>query len=1382
MKDEPLRQTALASFVPALVARRFAACPAPAREPAAEVVPGAVLFADIGGFTALTERLAEQGPEGAERLTSLLNAWFGRLIALIGEHGGEVVKFAGDALLALFHAGGPDDAALAGAALAAGRCGLAVQGRLSAEVSGAAEARLTLRIGVGVGAVDVLYVGARERWECVPTGAPLRQVVAAERQAAPGDVVLSPDAWARVGEGCFGTPAEGGCVRLTAVFPDAPAPFARPLPVAPDEALAPFVSGAIRARVAAGQTDWLSELRRVTVLFVNLPGLDPGAPDFLARTQLAFETVQGTVEQVEGSIDKLAHDDKGLVVLAALGLPPHAHEDDAVRGVRAAQALREALVARGFGAAIGVTTGRVFCGVVGSPERREYTVMGDAVNLAARLMQHAGGAVLCDAATAEAARGAFAFEPLAPLRLKGKAQPVAVFAPREGRAASGPGALVGRARERHALREALDALVAGESRLVLVEGDAGIGKSVLLAELLAQAGARGVRCLAGAADSIEPGTPYYAWRPIAAQLLGLDELERGDRAGRTRRVRAQMEDDPVLARLAPLLRDVVGADLPDSELTAAMSGEVRAHNTQDLLVHLLQRAAAGDGERARPLVVALEDAHWLDSASWALLRQVLARVAPLLLVITSRPPADPAPPEYARLRDAGALYLALPPLTRAETEALLERRLGRPPSARLARLVHERSGGHPFFADELTLALRDTAALVARDGVLDLPGPGGAGAGDDDGHGLTLPDTVQGTILARIDRLDPRQQLAVKVASVIGRRFALDVLRDVYPVEPDRPLLRQKLDELERADWTSLEAPEPAPVWQYKQELTREVAYGLLLFSQRRQLHRAVAERLEAIPPESRAPLYGRLAWHWGRAEAPAKTLEYLEKAGAHALVEGAYAEAAQALRQALRQDAAQAGEGDGRAPERRRRRAHWERLLGEALLGLGDLPASRAALERAVAGLGVPVPGSTLGLVASLGRGALSQVVRRLAPPALTRRVARGRPTAERDVLREAALAYLRLLETYFFLAGPTETLDAALHALNLADAAGPSPELARACALTGWIVSMVPQPALSDRYLRLAAELVATPEGRAARQPVLFFTGFSRAAAGRWTEARAALEEAVALAEELGDKRRWIEGVCGLSTVLHYQGEYERRVQMGSDVLYASARRQGDVQAEAWGLLDQLESLIALGDRERTRPLLDALRPFLDKDIGRSEQIWAHGLLALALLRDGDPAGALEAATRATEHSARTAPVAVYCYEGYAAAAEVFLALREARHGATARERAAVARGARAATAALERYARVFPIARPRAQVYRGWLYHLAGRQAAAALSWRRAVEDAERLQMPFEEARARHERARHRPPGDPLRRADLERAAALFESVGATGDLARTRAALA
>ncbi|HEX8202921.1 MAG TPA: adenylate/guanylate cyclase domain-containing protein, partial [Isosphaeraceae bacterium] len=460
----------LAPYVPALVLRRLAAEPAMIARQVR--VPAAVLFTDISGFTKLTERLARGGPGGAETLSVLLNVYFEQLIARIAAHGGDVAKLAGDALIALWPAeAGETPAEMT---LRAAQCGLAVHETLR-DYEVAEGVCLSTKAGIACGEVVAMQVGGvLNRWELLLAGAPLVQMGVAEKQAEPGDVVLAPEAWDLVRDACTGTDIEHGCVRLEAIRrPIAPRPIEVPTP--PEEAeaaLLGYIPGAIRARLVAGQTEWLGELRRITVLFVNLPDLNPAdrqaGPGVLERTQEVVRALQAALYAYEGSVNKLSVDEKGTTLVAALGLPPLAHEDDAIRGVQAALAMRAGLRELGVRCAIGVATGRVYCGEIGGAARREYTIIGDVVNLAARLMQKAGegetGAdgVLCDAATFQAAWTRLAFVPLPPVRLKGKADPVPVFRP-EGRAApeAGREPIVGRAPERTLLAERLDALGAG---------------------------------------------------------------------------------------------------------------------------------------------------------------------------------------------------------------------------------------------------------------------------------------------------------------------------------------------------------------------------------------------------------------------------------------------------------------------------------------------------------------------------------------------------------------------------------------------------------------------------------------------------------------------------------------------------------------------------------------------------------------------------------------------------------------------------------------------------------------------------------------------------------------------------------------------------------
>ena len=491
----------LRCYVPEFLTSRFLARPAPVDAPGMERFPAAVFFADISGFTPLAERLARRGPAGAEDLSGLLNAYFGQLTALIAAHAGEVVTFAGDGLLAAWPTDGEDLAAMT---WRAGRCALAVQAALDDyDVGGGL--RLSLRIGVGAGEVMALHIGGvGDRWELLLAGAPLLQASRAEERASRGEVVLSAEAWELAGNNCTGHVLPGGYVRLTAADAGGIAPAPSRLPEELGEGALAYVPEVVRTRLAAGQGEWLAELRRVTPLFLNLLDVDLGAAGLLEPLQLAMAAVQPILQRYEGSLKEVIVDDKGLTLVAVFGLPPLAHEDDPARAARAALAAQRALGELGQRCAIGLATGRAFCGAVGSDVHREYGTIGEVMNLAARLMQAAPGRILCDVATYRGARSHLAFQALPAISVKGNAKPVTVYQPAEPtRGTASPPAMLGRVGERAALIERLRALKNGTSGLIVIDGEPGIGKSRLLADLLERARTREVRSLAGAGDAIE---------------------------------------------------------------------------------------------------------------------------------------------------------------------------------------------------------------------------------------------------------------------------------------------------------------------------------------------------------------------------------------------------------------------------------------------------------------------------------------------------------------------------------------------------------------------------------------------------------------------------------------------------------------------------------------------------------------------------------------------------------------------------------------------------------------------------------------------------------------------------------------------------------------
>ncbi len=889
----------IATYVPPSIIRDTLAQAEPAlpQEATTGFIEAAVLFADVSGFTPLTEALAQKGAEGPEELTRLLNGYFSRMIALIEAEGGEVVKFSGDAVTVVFPT---REETLGHATRRAAQAAEAMQAAMrdfTTLQTSVGPVALGMKIGIGTGPILTAQVGGIfNRWEYVIAGDPLRQVAEAEHQADRGQIVLSPEAEA-----------------LLHPTPLSPKPLARPdwaamtNPKQVEAVLKCYVPGAVTTWLQEALQQWLAVLRSMSVLFIGIGGLDYEQEAAIPTLHAFLRAAQNIIYNYEGSINKLAVDDKGTIFIALFGAPPFAHEDDPERALRCALDLQTMARTQGLQLAVGVTTGRVFAGPVGSQTRREYTVMGDTVNLAARLMGAAGlGEIRCDHETYRLTRGRMTFDELPPVRLKGKAGLIRLYRPlahiQKSRQDQERSSLVGRKAELATFSSLLHGVESGSSHILILEGEAGIGKSRLVEEMVQLTQERGLVSLLGMGRSIERQTPYRAWRDIFATYFALEDI--ADPAERRHQVVQQVRDvAPDLAERTPLLNDVLNLELPDNDLTASLDPEIRHDSLNSFLLDLL-RAWAAD----RPLVLVLEDAHWLDSLSWDLAVQVARTLTvahtPFLLLVAMRPMQGKEmrmePMTLAGM--AEARQISLDSLSPEETAALAATRLGLSVEdlpQPVVDLLLTRAGGNPFFAEELIYTLRDNGLITITER---------AGrkqclvSGDLDRTIQTLPDTVQGIVLSRIDRLPPEEQLALKVAAVIGRTFAFTTLNDTLSQHADlsERMLKNYLDDLRHLDLTPMEALEPDLIYIFKHIITQEVAYETLLFAQRRQLHATVARWYERTfggdsptePPEkglapyaesSLSPVYPLLAHHWHQAENKNRERHYAWLAGKRA-------------------------------------------------------------------------------------------------------------------------------------------------------------------------------------------------------------------------------------------------------------------------------------------------------------------------------------------------------------------------------------------------------------------------------------------------------------------------------------------------------------------
>ena len=1360
----------LEAFVPALIRRRIALSPSPPTEPVVERFPAALMLADLSGFAAVAETLARRGPRGAEDLKDLLNLFFGRLVEAVHRHGGQVLKFPGDATLAVWLA---DDGGVVSAVRHAAACALEAQHALRAGTPNGV--RLQMRAGVGVGAVSAASVGGGEgRWELLVTGAPLTQAVRALSLASPGEVVVSSEACQQLAPHAQTSSLADGMFRVESMTP---LPSSSPpdlLPLGGDAAahLRAYVPRAIQAWLDAGHTNWLAEFRRVSVLFINLGRLECGDDEALAQLQCAVVAVQTATYRYGGSINQLVADDKGTVVVCGWGLALHAHADDPVRAVRAAFELRSHLKELGIDGAFGLATGEVFTGLRGNPQRCEYAMIGDVVNVAARLMHAAGDGILCDLASCEGAATRFQFEALEAIAVKGRQRPVPVFRPISV-STGGPTDIVGRVLERRALRERLETLVR-ENRggVVILEGDAGIGKSRLVADGLERAVARGARAIVAAGDDIERSAPYHVWRKVFANLLGFEEMD--GREGVERRVLALLESHSELLPFAPLLNPVIGLNLPETERSRLVPPRGRFVLTRDLLVQLFQSTTGG-----HPTLLVLEEAHWFDSASWALALGIQRAVRGILLLIAMRPVSQAErPPELVELSALeDTLLLKLDGLTPDETGTLACQRLrARVLSEPVARLIRDKAEGHPFFAEELVHALRDRGLVEIDGGVCRF-----TAAAD---QSVELPSAVQVVVNSRIDQLTVPQQLTLKVASVLGRTFDLTILGAIYPISVEETDLSGHLQALIERDLIHFSTPEPARAYLFKHAITQEVAYGLLTYELRRRLHAAVASWYERQHTADLARFYPLLAHHWGRAEVADRALFYLDKAGEQAVSRYANEEAAGFFDEALQLDAKLEPQLASDAPVdlgrnhlvsgRDLRRFRWHRRLGDACLNLGRWAEGQRHFEEAFSLTGYPLPVSDRRYAIGLGAQVMVQCVRRLGPRA------KWRSSAEaREVLREMVLAYQRVGSNKYLHDQLVPVIYTLVAALNLAERMGPTAEFGLVCADVGNVLGLVPVRRLGRAYHRRARETGAGLNDPVASARIMARTAVGRLGLGEWA-ACDDLEVFMAACDRIGDSYLWEESAAVRARAAHLRGEFELAARLGAEIRKRAAAT-GSLGHEIWGVDSEVWAALFLGHHDAALELADTGLRLLAKStpIDRLAKLDFLGASALVHLRRHEWSRAQDAADRIAAEMAKAPRLGYFAVLGLSAAAETFLALWEA--AATSSGASTVEAQALRLCHQVERYARVHPPAKARALLLRGCAESLQGRPQAATAAWQRCLMEAERYTLPFETARAHFEIGRRLPAGDAERGAHLALADAGFRQLNAAAEVKRVAEAL-
>ncbi len=832
------------------------------------VISGSLLFADLSGFTAMSEKLASLGRLGGEKLANIMNDCFNNLLGLIFALDGDIIKFGGDAFLALFH--GQDDVLRAYQCAANLIAWIDQNGRISTPVG---DFTLGIHTGISEGEIFNLILGNNRR-EHLFCGLTVEQAYAAADAANLGELALTSEAAQRITDLKIEKTEDGFYLCKNLEIAGRLEPSRRIESADTDDItfLQNFIISGLESQLHFNNGAIEGEHRVLTNLFIGVNSLRKNLETDLDKSVGAindyFVAINDIIQKHGGAFARLDSSGSSEKMLIFFGAPISSGRDarNCLKAVLEIESILPELNKNFVQPVVhryGVNTGLCFVGDVGGESRREYTAMGDAINLAARLMSKAGyGEILVGEETLKICGDDFVTRDGGLVSVKGKKEPIRLnYLVKEVEKESSRELIIGREKELQAAGVFIEKVKNNVQSLLVISGEPGAGKSLLCSKIKRIAAKAGLSCIEGACYKHSEKTPLGPLKEILAGLLNLDS--RSPQKQRRLALNGQMKaigETEWLPLIAPLL-DYYPPVPPQLK---NLPEDIKKKKIHDILTRLICEI-----NKHKKSLVIVEDIQWIDDSSYEISKALMARPHAPGLMFISRP--GKVFDEISRMPKAEAFELK--GLSAEDSRRLFLTILdGIVPDEEIILQVIEKSGGNPFYLEEMAKAFREL-------------GSQNFSAADN------IPSGIESVITARIDNLGEMVKKTVRTASVIGRIFAHDVLKAIFPDRQRSAKLSRYLEELAHLDLTPLERKQPILEYFFKHILTQEVAYNGLSFSARKALHQKTAEyysrRKRLVKREPEVP-----ARHYLSAEMPREALPYLYLAGQKAADEFANSEA----------------------------------------------------------------------------------------------------------------------------------------------------------------------------------------------------------------------------------------------------------------------------------------------------------------------------------------------------------------------------------------------------------------------------------------------------------------------------------------------------------
>lgn len=901
------------------------------------------------------------------------------------------------------------------------------------------------------------------------------------------------------------------------------------------------------------------ERKHVTVMFADISGFtalsEKEDPETIRRTiRIVFERLLKIIQRYEGTVEKFIGD----AIMVVFGAPV-SHENDPERACMSALEMMDAIpeinaeLGLELGMHIGLNSGLVIAGSLAVRGQQQYVVTGDTVNLAARLEDKSErGQILAGPSTYRLTCQSFHYEPMGGIRVKGKAEPVEVFllSAEAGREMAAPAIstvcpMIGREEQYRLLCRRLSALRKRKGSAVLITGETGIGKSRLVAELWQSSEGAGAVKLVGNTHPLCHTMSYWPFIEIFRKIFDITGRDRSEQVFDKLRIGLMKLFPDSHCDMALYLAIMMGASAPE-----AQRDRIAYTDSESLKGQIFRAVHEYFAYRAEkePLMMVFEDIHRADSSSVDLLLHIssLVREKPLMIVIVSRPQqglTDRIISSLENLEPDSSVNVALEPLSEKESLALAEMLLPEGATAHdLCEYISRKGAGNPLFIEEIA---RHIAAGSAGQRQAALYGKESPPVN----VSHTIPDTLHGLVMARVDLLPEEEKSILKTASVIGASFNCTALKALAPGRD----IERAIASLERSQFVSAKDGDGQGEYSFKTALVREIVYESVSREIRERLHGLLAQHLES----DRSSPPGMLAFHYAEGRQWEKAQQYLFRIGDQAERMAADREALESYEMAI--EAYRRAFGDRWDPLMR---ARLNRRIGEAHFRLGSHHKARAHLFEALETLGHNACGTGKSFAWRFTWDIIEHVGLCIAPGLFR---ARPEPGGS-EALREYFLA-TQALELIEYEVNPRNCAMLALEHLNSAIRTGRNEEIAISAANIGMTFDVFAMFGMAERYHRKASAAAEDSTNPLARCVTSFSKGLHQSMLCSNEEAIALFRNSAEEAGRAGDFHSWaiaeFEHVCHV-TLSGKSDESQSLLKELAEV----ASQTGDRQVKGWML----------------------------------------------------------------------------------------------------------------------------------------------------------------------------------------------------------------------